>query len=134
MIERLMTDRRKPVVTALAGLLGLMMVLWFVRGPRLDWPNVELFVISLLLIPLAALSVYGLLFLGVRANQVSGRALRVACGSLFVAGAVFLAGSALFAVRQFATHRVLPPPNLIAFGVALGAMKACGLRAIGPRP
>ncbi len=127
---RLMTDGRKPVVAVLVGLLGVMVVLWFLRGPEPTWPNVRLFAISLLLVPLAYLAVYGFLYLTVRVNRVSAQALRWACGLLFGVAAFFLAGSTLIAIYDFATHRSLPAPNLLAFGVALGAMKAWGLQAM----
>ena len=128
MLERLMTDQRRPVVAVLVALLGIMVLLWFIRGPELDLSNVVFFAISLLLVPLAYLAVYVILYLSVSANHISDRTLRGACGFLFVVAATLLAGSALFAIYDFATHRSLPAPNLLAFGVALGAMKAWGLQ------
>ncbi len=129
MLERLMTDRRKAAVTALIALLSIMILLWFIRGPGPDWRNVVFFAISMLLVPFAYFAVYGLLYLNVRVNRMSARALRGACGLFFVGASAFLTGSALFSLYQFATHRLLPPPNLLAFGVALGAMKAWGLQS-----
>lgn len=123
-----MTDMRKPVIAALVGLVSLMLLLWFIRGPRPIWPSLAFFAISTLLVPLAALGLYGILYLVVRENQMSSRALRAACGVLFVAAVVFLAWSTMSGVRRFATHRTIPPPNLLALGVALGAIKAWGLR------
>ncbi|PYT12336.1 MAG: hypothetical protein DMF51_13500 [Acidobacteria bacterium] len=129
MIEHLMTDQRKLVVTVLVVLLSIMVLLWFIRGPQPAWPNVVFLVISMLLIPLAYLAVYGILYLSARVNHISQRSLRWACGFLLVGAASFLTGSTVFGVYQFATHRLMPPPNLLAFGVALGAMKAWGLQA-----
>ncbi|OLD63848.1 MAG: hypothetical protein AUI47_08215 [Acidobacteria bacterium 13_1_40CM_2_68_5] len=129
MIERLMIDQRKLVVTVLVVLLSIMVLLWFIRGPQPAWSNVVFLVISMTLVPLAYLAVYGILYLNVRMNHISQRSLRRACGFLLGGAAIFLTGSTLFAVYQFATHRLLPPPNLLAFGVALGAIKAWGLQA-----
>jgi|SRR5438552_118920 len=129
MINRLITDQRTLVVAILIALLSLMVLLWFVRGVEPDWSNVVFFAVSMLLIPLAYFAVYGILYLSVRVSRISDRALRGACGVLFVGGATFLSGSALFAVYDFATHRSQPSPSLLAFGVTLGAMKAWGLQA-----
>jgi hypothetical protein len=127
-IERLMTDQRKRAVTVLIVLLSIMILLWFIRGPELSWSNVVFFAISMLLIPLAYLAVYVILYLFVRVNQITDRTLRGACGLLFVGAVILLTGSVLVAIYDFATHRSLPSPNLLAFGVALGAMKAWGLQ------
>jgi len=128
MMERLMTDQRKTVVTVLIAFLSVMVLLWFIRGPEINLSNLVFFAVSLLLIPAAALAVYAILYLNVRVNHISDRILRGICAVLFVGAAVLLAGSVLLAIRDFATHRSLPPPNLLAFGVALGAMKAWGLQ------
>lgn len=124
-----MTDQRKTVVIVLTLLLGIMVVLWLIRGPEINLSNLLFLAISLLLIPAAAFAVYVIVYLNVRVNQISDRVVRAICGVLLVGAAVFLAGSVLLAIRDFATHRSLPPPNLLAFGVALGAMKAWGLQA-----
>ena len=113
MIERLMTGQRKLVATVLISLLSIMLLLWFIRGPRPVWPNVVFFAISTLLVPLAYLGIYGILYLSVRVNHISSRALRGACGFFFVGAITFLTGSVVFAVYQFATHRTMPPPNLL---------------------
>ena len=128
MIERLMTDQQRLVATILVALLSLMLLLWFIRGPQPFWPNLVFFAVSTLLVPLAYLGVYGILYLVVRVNRISARALRTACGFFFVGAVIVLTWSVVFAVHQFATHRTIPPPNLLALGVALGAMKAWGLQ------
>ena len=123
-----MTDRRKTVVTVLLALLGVMVLLWFIRGPEISLSNLVFFAISLLLIPLAAYAVYVILYLNVRVNRIPDRLVRGVCSVLFVGATLFLMLSMILAIRDFATHRSLPPPNLLAFGVALGAMKAWGLQ------
>lgn len=123
-----MTEQRKTVITTLAALLGVMILLWFIRGPEINSSNLVFFAISLLLIPLAAYAIYLILYLNVRVNHIADRVVRGVCGVLFVGASVFLAVSVFLAIRDFATHRSLPPPNLLAFGVALGAMKAWTLQ------
>ena len=134
MLERLMTDLRKPVVAVLSMLLGLTILLWFIRGPQPDVSNVLFFAVSLILVPLSAFAVYGILYLTSRVSAVSDRALRGACVVLWAAGAGCVAISAVSAVYDFATHRSLPSPSLLGFGVALGAMKAWGLRSTMTQP
>jgi hypothetical protein len=129
MIEHLMTDQRSRVITGLIALVSITLLLWFVRGPRPVWPNIVFFAVAMLLAPLAYLGIYAILYLNVRVNHVSNRSLRWTCGFFFLGAVTFLAGSAVFAVYQFATHRPMPPPNLLALGAALGAMRGWGLQA-----
>jgi hypothetical protein len=135
MLEHLMTTGRKPVIAMLVTLLGIMVCLWFVRGPGLDGPTLGLFAVSMFLVPVAYFGVYGILSLSARTSRISERAFRRACGFCFVFGCGYLALSALWAVYQVATHRLMPPPNLLAYGVALGAMRAWRLetRTAAPR-
>ena len=119
-----MTDLRKPVAGALAALLGIMVLLWFVRGPERNLSNLALFAVSLLLVPSAYFAVYLILYLIARGHHISDRALRQTCVVIFFIAVIALIGSALHALYDFSTHRSLPPPNLFAFGVALGAMRA----------
>ena len=129
MMERLMTSQRTVVLAVLSALLGIMVLLWFIRAAQPNLANIGFFLISLLLIPLACFAVYGILYLTVRVNQISDRELRGACTLLFAGAVIYLIASVLTAVYDFATHRSLPSPNLLAFGVALGAMNAWRLKA-----
>jgi len=128
MIERLMTGQRKLVATVLISLLSIMLLLWFIREPRPAWSNVAFFTVSTVLVPLAYFGIYGILHLSVRMNHISDRALRWACGLFFVGAVAFLAASVALTIHRFATHRTIPPPNFVALGVALGAMKSWGLQ------
>ena len=134
MFERLMTDQRSRVVGVLIGLLAISVLLWFIRGPEFDLSNVLFFTVSLLLVPLFYIAVYGVAYVVVQVNKVPARVFRAACAVLFGAAGAVLAGSALLAVYDFATHRSLPTPSLAALGVALGAMKAFGLESMAAVP
>ena len=134
MIDRLMTDQRGLVVGVLMSLLGVTALLWFIRGAQPDVSNILFFVLSMLLVPLFYLAVYGLLYFIVRTNPLLARAVPIACTLLLSGAGIFLAGSTLFALYDFATHRSLPTPNLAALGVALGAMKAWELQSTETPP
>src|SRR5215470_11710779 len=99
-LDRLMTDQRKPVVGALILLFGVTLLLWVVRGPRPIGPELPFFAVSMLLTPLAYLVAYGILYLCVKTNQISIPALRGACGVFFFGGAFFLVVSAVHAGLQ----------------------------------
>src|SRR5215470_13855737 len=127
-MDTLMTEQRTKAVAALVALFGLVVLLWFVRGPAPDFSNLAFFAVSLALVPIAGYAVYGILYLTVRANQISLDVLRGVCIFLFVAAALVLAVSALLAIYDFATHRSQPSPGVVSLGVALGAMQAWGLQ------
>jgi len=130
MLERLMTDQRKMVAGGLIALAGVTLSLWLIRGPRPIWSNVPFLAVSLLLVPFTYFGVFGILYLSVTINRVSGRTLRRACGFLFLGAVTLLVVSTIFALFQFFTHRPAPPSNLVALGAALGAMKAWNLQAM----
>ena len=132
MLERLMTDQRRLVACVLAGLVSIALILWLIRGPRPIWANIPFLAVSSLLIPFAYFVVYGILNFSVRITRMSGRTLQKACGYCFLGAVAFLAGSTIFAVFQFFTHRPVPAANLVALGAALGAMKAWSLQAMAP--
>jgi len=132
MMDNLMTKHRGRVVAVLVGLFGLVVLLWFIRGPAPDFSNLAFFAVSLALIPIAGFAVYGILYLTVRAYPIREDVLRGVCTFLFVAGALVLAVSALLAIYDFATHRSQPSPGVVSLGVALGAMEAWGLLAKPP--
>jgi hypothetical protein len=134
MLESLMTEQRRRVVAVLGLLFFVTLLLWLARGPRPLWTNVPFLAISMLLTPLAYLGVYGFLYLNMKVNHISTRALRVACGFLFLGAAVFLAASAAFAIAHFVNHRPMPPANFLALGVALGSMRAWGLQEAATEP
>ena len=127
MIERLINGWRKQTMVFLISLCGFVLVLWLIRGPRPLSSNLPFLAVSLLLTPLAYLGAYGILYLNSRVNRISVRSLRRQCAFFFLGASFFLAASALFAVTQFVAHRPVPPANLLALGVALGAMKAWDL-------
>jgi len=123
-----MTERRGSVIAVLAGLFGLVVLLWFIRGPAPDLSNLAFFAVSLLLIPAACFAVDGILCLIVRVNRVPVDLLRGVCTFLFVTGALVLAWTALLALYDFATHRSQPTPGVVSLGVTLGAMRAWRLQ------
>ena len=61
-----------------------------------------------MLIPLAYLAVYVILYLLVRADHISDRTLRGACGLIFFGAATLLSGSVLVAIHDFAGTLVSP--------------------------
>jgi hypothetical protein len=129
MFERLMTDQRRAIAGGLTGLLVVSLLLWLIRGPRPIWSNVPFLTVSLLLVPFAYFGVFGILFLSVSMNRISGRTLRMTCELVFLGAVALLVGSTIFSLFQFFTHRPVPPANLVALGAALGAMKAWDLQA-----
>jgi hypothetical protein len=127
-LERLITDHRRTVTASLIALLCITLSLWLVRGPRPVWSTLPFLGISMLLIPFGYFGVYVFLYFSFRPGQISIRVLRCACGVILIGAVIFLAGSAAYAVSRFVNHRIIPPPNFLALGVALGAMKGWGLQ------
>lgn len=128
MLDCLMTGRRRLVACVLTGLVCVTLLLWLIRGPRPIWVNIPFLAVSSLLVLFACFGVYGILYFSIRINRISDRAFRKACGLFFFGAVAFLAGSTIFALFQFFTHRPVPAANLVALGAALGAMKAWNLQ------
>jgi len=132
MLERLMTDQRRPAAAGLISLVCVTVFLWLARGPRPLLSNVPFMAVAMLLTPIGYYATYGILYLCLQFNHVSIPTLRSACGLIFFVAAAFLMLSAMFSVSHFLNHRPMPPPNFLVLGGVLGSMKAWTLQ--GSRP